>query len=137
MRLARSFVVGAAVLATAGVGVPVAQAEVSPKISLTVDVWPDGKTRTSWTVTCQPAGGTHPDPQAACAALAAHPHLLEPAPEGKSGAEQYFGPQRARIRGKINGQRVDIAFSRANTFDNARWRQAQGLFGPLGATSQL
>jgi hypothetical protein len=47
-------------------------APVKPKVSLTITVvnGPD-KPITRWTLRCDPAGGTHPDPAAACAALAA------------------------------------------------------------------
>ncbi len=47
-------------------------APVKPKVSLTITVV-NGPTKpiTHWTLTCDPAGGTHPDPAAACAALAA------------------------------------------------------------------
>ena len=42
-------------------------------MELTITFWPEGPDgeSTEATLTCDPAGGTHPDPEAACAALAA------------------------------------------------------------------
>lgn len=42
----------------------------APKVSLTITVTgTPGSPARHWTLTCDPAGGTHPDPAAACAAL--------------------------------------------------------------------
>jgi hypothetical protein len=41
----------------------------APKVSLTITVSGSPGPARHWTLTCDPAGGTHPDPTAACAAL--------------------------------------------------------------------
>ena len=86
-----------------------------------------GKTET-WKLTCDPAGGTHPDPQAACAALAARgATALPPVPEDMMCTQQYGGPQTAKITGTWKGQAVDATFSRTNGCEISRWNALKGL----------
>jgi Subtilisin inhibitor-like len=77
---------------------------------------------------CDPAGGNHPAPEPACAALAASPHSLDPVPDNVACTQQYGGPERASVRGVRDGRQVDATFSRANGCEIARWDALQPLF---------
>jgi hypothetical protein len=86
-----------------------------------------GKTET-WTLTCDPAGGTHPDPEAACAALAAKGETAMP-PVAKDAmcTQQFGGPQTAKITGTWKGETVDASFARTNGCEISRWTALKGL----------
>lgn len=90
---------------------------------LTVEVDTTGEgTTTAWTLTCAPAGGDHPDPEAACAALAAAwPDAFDPVPAGTMCTQQYGGPQTAVIAGTVAGESVSARFSRTNGCEISRW----------------
>ncbi len=59
---------------------------------------------TTWTLTCDPVGGTHPDPEAACSALAEHRSALRPVPKNKMCAQVYGGPERATDLRDLGGR---------------------------------
>ena len=90
----------------------------APRYDLTVIYWPNGPDGESVeaTLTCDPDGGTHPDPDGACAALADNEDALEPVPGDVACTEIYGGDQVARITGS-----VEASFSRANGCEIARW----------------
>ncbi len=75
----------------------------------------------SWTLTCDPAGGTHPDADAACAALAAATDPFAPTPRDQACTEIYGGPQTATVTGTFRGQPVNASFSRINGCEINRW----------------
>ena len=58
-------------LLLAGCGGGDGNASPDSAIDLTLTLWPNGEAGDSitWTLRCAPAGGDHPDPEAACAAL--------------------------------------------------------------------
>ncbi|SRR6266508_2505042 len=91
--------------------------------NLTVTYWPKGAPgpSTRWTLRCGPAGGTHPHPAAACAALARHPEALKPVPPQAVCSLVYGGPQVARVRGRYRGRAVDAKLNRENGCEVARW----------------
>jgi hypothetical protein len=91
-----------------------------------------GRKRT-WTLTCDPPGGTHPDPDAACAALAAKGEAALP-PKRKDVActEVYGGPERATITGTWQGRQVRSSFSRTDGCEIRRWDLLRGLLPPAG-----
>jgi hypothetical protein len=76
---------------------------------------------TTWTLTCDPVGGTHPDAEAACNALTEHRSALRPVPKDKMCAQVYGGPERATISGTWGDQRVLATLSRVNSCETARW----------------
>lgn len=103
--------------------------------TLAVDVDPTGSGGvTSWTLTCDPAGGTHPDPLDACLALGAVAGraALEPVPAGVACAEIWGGPQTATITGELDGGQVDAQLSRANGCEIARWDALVPVLGTAG-----
>jgi hypothetical protein len=90
----------------------------TPRYDITVVYWPEGPDGESVeaTLTCDPEGGSHPDPAGACAALAQNEDALEPVAGDVACTEIYGGDQVARITGS-----VEASFSRANGCEIARW----------------
>ena len=90
----------------------------SPRYDITVVYWPEGPDGESVeaTLTCDPEGGSHPDPAGACAALTENEDALEPVAGDVACTEIYGGDQVARITGS-----VEASFSRANGCEIARW----------------
>lgn len=82
----------------------------------------DGATPVTWTLTCDPAGGTHPDATAACAALeAAAEEALAPVPDDAICTQIWGGPQTATLTGVWRGEPVEASFNRLNGCEIARW----------------
>jgi Subtilisin inhibitor-like len=94
---------------------------------LTIAVQPNGSsgpTRT-WTLRCDPPGGSLPGARAACARL--KPDALRPLPPDTICTQIYGGPQTARVRGRIDGRAVDARFSRSNGCEIHRWDSVRFL----------
>jgi subtilisin inhibitor-like len=94
---------------------------------LTIAVQPNGSsgpTRT-WTLSCDPAGGTLPRARAACTRL--RPEALRPLPPDTICTQIYGGPQTARVRGRVKGRAVDVRFSRTNGCEIHRWDSVRFL----------
>ncbi len=89
--------------------------------SLTISVDPGkGGTPVEWTLTCDPPGGSHPDPSAACAALTgADP--FAPVPTDRVCAQVFGGPQTATVTGTWQGKPVNATFSRTDGCQTQRW----------------
>ena len=118
-RAALAFVLLAAAGCGSGGGGSQAEPPAQPRYDLTITFWPqgrDGPSRTA-TLTCDPDGGTHPDPAKACAALLAHPEALHPVPLDMACTEIYGGDQVATVEGA--GLRA--VFKRTNGCEIARW----------------
>jgi hypothetical protein len=95
---------------------------------LTIVVGDGSGHTTTWHLTCEPAGGDHPTPAKACAALAEHGRTaLPPVPTDRMCTEIFGGPQTARITGTWRGERVDAKLSRGNGCEIARWQALIGL----------
>ena len=78
-------------------------------------------TSQTWTLTCDPPAGDHPDPAAACQALAAHGAAALPAVrKDVVCTDQYGGPQQAVIAGTHRGSRVWIVIGMRNGCDISR-----------------
>ena len=95
-------------------------AQSTSELTIVVD---DGSgTKTTWQLSCAPAGGTHPDPEAACRALAEHGETALPAvPKDQMCTQQYGGPETATITGTWQGEPVNSTLSRKNGCEIARW----------------
>jgi Subtilisin inhibitor-like len=101
-----------------------------PNASLKVTVWPDGKKAASqsWTLRCDPRPrGTHPDPAAACVALARHARALKPVPPNVGCTQQWDGPEVALVRGTFRGKPVRAWFNRTNGCEIGRWDALSAL----------
>jgi hypothetical protein len=95
---------------------------------LTIVVDNGSGTKTTWHLTCPPAGGNHPTPNEACAALGAHGRTaLAAVRSDQMCTEIYGGPQTARITGTWQGKPVDATLSRTNGCEIARWNALVGL----------
>jgi hypothetical protein len=94
-------------------------APAQPRYELTITYWPTGRggEARSATLTCDPDGGSHPDPTGACDALLNHEDALAPVAGDVACTEIYGGPELARI----SGTGVQALFSRTNGCEIARW----------------
>jgi Subtilisin inhibitor-like len=100
----------------------------SAATELTISVRPNGNagpTKT-WTLRCDPTGGSLPRAAAACERLTAK--ALKPLPADTICTQIYGGPQQARVRGSFRGRPVDSRFSRANGCEIHRWDELRYLF---------
>jgi hypothetical protein len=95
------------------------------KTSLTIDVTPgEGAEPKTYTLTCDPAGGDHPQPEQACDAIAAAgASVFEPVPSDTACTMVFGGPQKATITGTYRGKDVDASFSRENGCEIDRWEK--------------
>jgi hypothetical protein len=109
----------AALVVVAGCGSDGPGASVAPRYDVTVTYWPDGRDGDSVaaTLSCDPDGGSHPDPVEACDALLGNEAALAPASGDVACTEIYGGPQEATV---VGGD-VNASFSRANGCEIARW----------------
>jgi hypothetical protein len=99
-------------------------------VSLTITVTSDeGATPQTYNLTCDPAGGDHPQPKQACAALEkAGVEIFDPVPEDQACTMIYGGPQKATVTGVWGGEKVDAAFNRANGCEIDRWEKLGTTF---------
>ena len=94
---------------------------------LVITVWPRGGGRSrTWSLKCDPVGGSLPGAQSACARLT--PQALEPLPPDTICTQVYGGPQKARVRGRLQTRRLDVRFSRTNGCEIHRWDSVRYLF---------
>ncbi|SDD32720.1 SSI family serine proteinase inhibitor [Auraticoccus monumenti] len=87
----------------------------------------------TWQLRCDPPGGDHPDPEAACAALEGHPEALAPVPGDRMCSQQFGGPMTATLTGTWRGDPVDSRFSLTDGCEIARWNALTGLLPPAGS----
>jgi len=113
---------------------PGAGAAATAKTRVVITVWSQGRGQgkpvASWTLTCRPAGGSHPAPGRACRRLFAHVGALRPVPRGSLCTDQLGGPEVALIRGRIRGKRVRSWLNRSNGCEIGRW-DALGVVLPV------
>ena len=87
----------------------------------------------TWTLTCDPVGGTHPNAEAACAALTAMgDQAFAPLPTGMMCTQIYGGPQTATVRGTWQGAAVDASFARTDGCQIGRWIAYQAVLVEKG-----
>ena len=86
-----------------------------------------------WKLSCDPPGGDHPDPEAACQVLDAHADALRPVAKDRACAQVYGGPEQATITGTWRGQRVFSTLSRTDACEIARWAALEGLLPAAGS----
>jgi hypothetical protein len=105
----------------------------SPATQLTIVIKDNAKV-TTWTLSCDPPSGTHPDPDKACAALTSKAtKALPPVAKGMMCTQIFGGSQTATISGRWDGNPVSANFSRQNGCEISRW-QAMGELLPKYAT---
>ena len=113
---------------------PPSQQPPQTSLVITIDAG-DGAAAQDWTLTCDPPGGTHPDPAAACAALAdIDPDVFQPIAPNQVCTQIYGGPETATMRGSRNGTPLNASFARNNGCEIARWDTITPLLPTGGAT---
>lgn len=102
------------------------------RLTIVLDEAGDGAIQT-FTLTCDPVGGDHPDAVAACAALdAGGIDAFAPTPRDSVCTEQWGGPQVATVDGTVDGEPVSATFTRANGCEISRWDALAPLLGSTG-----
>lgn len=114
-----------------------AQSAIDPsETSLAIVVNADGKVH-EWTLTCDPDGGTHPDPQGGCAFLDLAKQWgqdpFAPTPADRVCTKADGGQQTATVKGVWNGKPVDARFDQANSCEIERWSNNIRLLVVAGA----
>jgi Subtilisin inhibitor-like len=101
-----------------------------PPTSLAITVWPEGQAGRSFStsLTCDPAGGTHPHPDRACAQLRAIEDPLGPFQLEMPCVLKKSGPQVAVVRGSYRGKPVEAEFDRSDSCETRRWERVASLF---------
>jgi Subtilisin inhibitor-like len=106
--------------------------------SLRVTYWEEASAAAvTWTLRCNPPGGSLTRPTSACRRLASGgSKLFAPLPKDSVCTEIYGGPQRARVVGVLAGKRIWATFTRTNGCEIGRWnRVSPWLLPPGGVTS--
>jgi len=111
--------------APAGVGSAPAPA---PKVSLdiTVTTTPNAPSK-HWTLQCEPAGGTHPNPAAACAVLLKAKNPFAPLPKGIMCPMIRVGTKTAIVKGTYFGKHIDTTLSPGGC-KLAQWEKIGQIF---------
>jgi Subtilisin inhibitor-like len=105
-----------------------------PPTSLQIIVWPEGQEPArggksfSTSLTCDPAGGTHPNPARACAQLRASDDPFGPLRTEQPCILVRAGPQVAVVRGSYRGKPVETRFDRSDSCETRRWDRVAALF---------
>lgn len=82
----------------------------------------DGSAAVTWTLTCVGfVTGNHPQAEPACAQLKSLDEPFAPLPADQICAQQYGGPQTARVTGLWGGNPVDVTLSRVDGCRIAQW----------------
>ncbi len=103
-------------------------AAAAPKVSLDITVSTTaGAPSKHWTLQCEPAGGTHPNPAAACAVLLKAKNLFKPLPKGIMCPMIRVGTKSAIIKGTYFGKHVDTRLTPGGC-DLAKWNQVGQIF---------
>jgi hypothetical protein len=102
-----------------------ASATTPPSTQLKIAYWPEGigeGPAKTWTLRCEPAGGTLVRPGRACLKLAALKNpFARPSPDQLC-TQQYGGPDQAQITGTYRGRRIWVALSLTDGCQIARFR---------------
>ncbi|WP_078969226.1 SSI family serine proteinase inhibitor [Streptomyces cyaneogriseus] len=107
---------------------------------LTVTVRDAGKGRDgTFELYCHPGGGSHPDPEGACATVERNTRwgqdVFAPAARGGACTMQYGGPATARVTGTWAGRPVDATYDRRDGCAISRWDRMVPLLPDLGSTA--
>jgi hypothetical protein len=100
----------------------------APKVSLdiTVSTTPNAPSK-HWTLQCEPAGGTHPDPAAACAVLLKAKNPFAPLPKGIMCPMIRVGTKTAIVKGTYFGKHIDTTLSPGGC-KLAQWEKIGQIF---------
>ncbi|WP_344828798.1 SSI family serine proteinase inhibitor [Actinocorallia longicatena] len=122
---------GSSEKATSGDGATVSPAPAQTELMITLKKSPKAEPVT-WTLTCDPAGGTHPAAEKACEQLGGVPaDVWKPTAAGQACTDIYGGPEQGEVTGTWKGQPVEATFSRKDGCELDRWTKVGDLFGKL------
>jgi len=99
--------------------------------SLHITVWPNGSghlPEKTYTLICNPAGGTLPHRPEACRLLARLKTPFAPTPPNVACSQVYGGPQVALVTGRFRGRSVRASFNRRDGCEIDRWNRVAFLF---------
>jgi hypothetical protein len=89
----------------------------------------------TWTLTCDPVGGDHPNAEPACAALAAAAAAgkdpFAPTPKDQACTTIYGGPETSTVTGTWQDKKIDANFSRQDGCQVTRWATLAPLLGEI------
>lgn len=119
---------------------PTAQGPTPPATKLTITVagspvaGHDGR----FVLTCDPAGGQHPDPRNACARLdqaaAARQDLFAAVPEGQMCTQVFGGPATAEVVGTWRDRTINTKITRTDGCQTDRWNRLVPIIPPEAPT---
>jgi hypothetical protein len=81
----------------------------------------------NWTLTCDPAGGSHPSPAAACKVLLRAKDPFAAVPRGTMCPMIAAGAREAKVTGTYFGKHIDTTFSQVGC-QGARWTKIGQIF---------
>ncbi|MDQ3423545.1 MAG: subtilase-type protease inhibitor [Actinomycetota bacterium] len=84
----------------------------------------------TWTLSCDPPGGDHPDPGGACRALTRTADAFAPVPPDRMCTQQYGGPATATVEGVWKGRPVSARYNRTDGCEIARWKAIAAVLSP-------
>lgn len=120
--------------APAGPGQPGQPAATQAGSTLTVRFTPSPDASTKvWMLICQPPGGDHPAPEAACATLTEltdEGNPFDEPPKDRICTQIYGGPQKAKIEGQWRGDPVSGTYSRRNGCEIKTWEALEPVIAP-------
>jgi Subtilisin inhibitor-like len=100
----------------------------APKVSLAIQViGKSGAKPEHWTLQCEPAGGTHPDPQAACNVLLHANSPFAAVPDHVMCPMIVAGTKTATVKGDWFGKHIDTTFNRSGC-GLLRWKKIGQIF---------
>jgi subtilisin inhibitor-like len=120
-----ALIVMLAVLACCAVGSSTASATALQGTQLKIAYWPNGTDEgpmRTWTLRCDPAGGTLVRPGRACLKLASLRNPFARPSLDQMCTQQYGGPDEAQITGTYRGRRIWVALSLTDGCQIARFR---------------
>lgn len=120
-------------MASEGPGNHSSPREAQTRLTIRVTPTPDAQTH-EWTLTCRPPGGSHPAPEAACAALREAGDPFKPVPPDVMCTQIYGGPQTAVIEGTWRGEHVRATYNRINGCEIQRWEAIKPVLQPREAS---
>ncbi|MGH3326306.1 MAG: SSI family serine proteinase inhibitor [Streptomycetales bacterium] len=99
------------------------------ELTITVRADKNAEPRT-WTLRCDPPGGDHPEPAAACRALERVRDPFAPVPPDARCTLIYGGPQTATITGSWQGRHVEAGYDRTDGCEINRWNAIAPVLEP-------
>jgi predicted small secreted protein len=104
-------------------------------LTVTIEAQPGAPAKT-WTLSCDPPTGSHPQAAAACAQLAAYSAKqgdpFAETPKGVMCSMIYGGDQKATVTGTYQGSHVSTRFARTDGCEVARWERVSALLVETG-----